>query len=117
MQVDYKTGSLKKLAESEDKLFKKFGDMNIVKWVLSRIRHFEIADNLLEFFENQPNCRIHPLKWDMKWNMAIDAVNKTCPIRCVFINKDWEDITKDMYNKNKWQTVTTIEILAIWDYH
>lgn len=117
MQVDYQTSSLKKLVESESKLFKKFKDINIARWVLSRIRHFEMSEHLLEFFENQPNCRIHSLKGGMKWQIAIDAVNKTCPIRIVFKNKDWEDITQDMFNQKKWKTVTCILILGIWDYH
>lgn len=117
MQIEYGSKSLKKLAESYDKLLGKFKDEKIAQWVLSRMRQFDISDNLLEFYINQPNCRIHSLKWSMKWCVAVDAVNKTCPIRIVFINSDWEDITKDMLNKQKRQTVTIIKIISIWDYH
>lgn len=117
MYIDYVTNSLRKLAESYDKLLSKFKDEKIAQWVLSRIRHFELSDNLLEFTINQPNCRIHSLKWSMKWCVAVDAVNKTCPIRIVFINSDWEDIAQDMLNRQKWATVTAIKIMSIWDYH
>lgn len=117
MEVDYQTNSLRKLVESEDKLSSKFGDVKIARWILSRIRHFEESENLFDFYQNQPNCRIHPLQGSKKWEIAVDALNKTCPIRCVFINKNWENITKDMYNKAKRKTVTSILILAIWDYH
>ncbi len=117
MKVEYVNSSLKKLAESYDKLLVKFKDKKIVQWILSRIRHFDISANLLEFTINQPNCRMHPLKWNMKWQIAIDAVNKTCPIRIVFINNNWEDITKDMFNKQKRKTVTAIKIISIWNYH
>ena len=117
MDIEYETNSLRKLAESHDKLLSKFKDERIVQWILSRIRHFDLSDNLLEFTINQPNCRIHPLTWSMKWSVAIDAVNKTCPIRIVFINTNWEDITQDMLNKEKRGTVTAIKIISIWDYH
>jgi hypothetical protein len=60
---------------------------------------------------------MHPLKWSKKWEISIDAVNKTCPIRCVFITKDWENIVQDMYNKEKRKTVTSILIIDIGDYH
>lgn len=117
MQIEYESKSLRKLAESYDKLLSKFKDEKVVQWILSRIRQFDISDNLLEFFTNQPNCRIHSLKWPMKWYIAIDAVNKTCGIRIIFININWENIVKDMLNKQKRKTVTTIKIISIWDYH
>jgi len=117
MYIEYATNSLKKLTESYDKLLSKFKDEKIAQWILSRIRHLDLSDNLLEFTNNQPNCRIHPLKWSMQWSLAVDAVNKTCPIRIVFINTNWEDITKDMFNRQKRATVTAIKILSIWDYH
>ena len=117
MYIEYNTNSLKKLAESYEKLLSKFKDEKVVKWILSRIRHFDISDNLLEFTINQPNCRMHPLTWSLKWFLAVDAVNKTCPIRIVFINNNWEDITKDMLNKKKRETVTAIKIISIGDYH
>lgn len=117
MYIYYATSSLEKLVQSDDKLLSKFKDERIVHWILSRIRHFQESDNLLDFTINQPNCRMHPLKWNMKWCMAVDAVNKICPIRIVFMNNDWEDITKDMFNKQKRETVTAIKIISIWDYH
>lgn len=113
MEILYETEKLKILLKTSKVLFKKVKDMKSVQSIMSRIRHLEVADNLLDFFESQPNCRIHSLKDNRKWEIAIDAINKTSPIRIIFKENHWLEVfitLKERTNLSKISSITILEI-------
>lgn len=61
------------------------------------------------------DANFHPLTWDRKYEIAIDAIIwwKRSKERIIFRPIDWEDIFSDMNNDNKIKTVTKVEILEI----
>lgn len=116
--MSYVSSSLKKLASSNKKLMRKFWNMKVVKAVMLKLRELDVADNLKEFMDCQiTNVRLHQYDWKRKWEVSIDVLNKFCPYRIIFKCLDWDDITQDMYNKEKRKTITIIEITQIWDPH
>ena len=121
MDILFKTNKVEKQINDFNKLFKLVKDKNVAESLLSKIRTFEMSENLYDFHINEPHCRMHPLWWDRskknkkikKTEIAIDAHNKTCPYRIVFITNDWDDITEDWANKEKLKSVTSITIKEI----
>lgn len=75
---------------------------------------FEIAPDLLDI-KRLVDANFHPLTWDRKYEIAIDAMIwwKRSKERIIFKPINWDDIFSDMNNDNKIKTVTKVEILEI----
>jgi len=107
------TEKLETYLKNSKQLFRKIKNMKSVQMTMSRIRHLEIADNLLDFFESQPNCRIHSLKHDRKWEISIDAVSKISPIRLIFRENHWLDVFITIKDRETLAKITSITILEL----
>ena len=89
-------------------------NVRLVEWIAQRMYELHSAPNLLTI-KNITNANFHPLQWERKCEIAIDAIvwGKRSKERIIFKPTNWEYIFDDMYNDKKLQTVTSIEILEI----
>lgn len=117
MEISFNSNRLEKIFNDWGKLLKYVKNEKIAQSVLSKLRDIQMSSDLFEFYSVQSNCRMHPLKWKRKNTIAIDALNKTCPFRIIFITSNWENVVTDWENKEKFKTITSIKIIELSDHY
>lgn len=112
MDIEIKRPKTRKQCESPEKEFR--WNKRLIEWIVTRMYELSSAPNLLDI-KNIKNANFHPLQWERKYEIAIDAIVwwERSKERIIFKPTNWEDIFKDMYNEEKLKTVTAIEILEI----
>ena len=113
MEISAK-GKLKEALENERVCQKQYG-RDMAKKIKTRVDELRAADSLADFWPPKSGPeRCHELKGDLAGTFSIDVKQ---PYRLLFVAIE-ETAPKDRSDeKNRWASITKIEIVAIEDTH
>lgn len=116
MKVFFKSKKVQKKCECPEKEFRWNNDL--IEWVSYRMMQFLTFETLLDI-KNLRDANFHPLIWNRKYEISVDALlwNRRSRRRIIITPRNWDNIFEDMYNDEKIKTVTEIEILEISENH
>ena len=84
--------------------------------LVHKIRELEQATSLLDIKINK-SLHLHKLKWNRKYELAIDIDGRKNVFRIIFETIPKDIVYNDFCNDAKFKEITKIKILEVADYH
>jgi len=114
MEIHVSDGHLRKAIENESACKRQYG-ADMTKKVMLRLAVLRAADSLAVFWPPKSGPeRCHELKGDLAGVFSIDLKH---PYRLLFKVRDEAPPPDRSDERQRWRTITAIEILAIEDTH